>query len=248
MTFPGVREEFAFGDLDYPEMSPGRHAAVILAHGGGQDASAFRPEAEDLLRAGVAALRLDLPAAREMPAFDRGAEGVQAMARMVDRISEAVETLRKHSRVDASRIAYVGISYGAWLGIVAASRTAPLSRYVLIAPPPRMSEFLAGDSDLQRNLRSGAGDQAVAAYLRALSAFDAAAHISAIRDVPVLFQWGTHDQFIPRESAEELSSSAGPNATSRWYEVDHPGIMDDALARADRLEWLLSGLGERPAK
>jgi pimeloyl-ACP methyl ester carboxylesterase len=165
------------------------------------------------------------------------------MERTSDRISGAFQTLQQHPRLDASRNAYVGISFGAWLGIVAASQTAPLSRYVLMAPPPSMSEFLAGDSDAVRRLRSGAPAPAVTEYLRALSDYDAAAHIRALRDVPILFQWAAHDQFITREAAEELTSAAGPNATSRWYDVDHPGLMEDASARSDRLHWIRTALG-----
>ncbi len=52
----------------------------------------------------------------------------------------------------------------------------------------------------------------------------------------LLLQFGTYDEKLSRDQAEEMIAIAGPSHEVRWYETDHD--FEHREATADRVEWL----------
>jgi alpha/beta superfamily hydrolase len=143
--------------LHLPE-GDGLFPGAVLCHphpefGGSMDASIIGTLARGLAHAGWAALRFNFRGVGESQgAYDEGrgeAEDVEA----------AIAFLGAQAAVDASRLAVVGYSFGAWAGLEAAQRSLAVKAVVAIGLPMwRFGEgwlsaygapklFLAGERD-----------------------------------------------------------------------------------------------------
>jgi pimeloyl-ACP methyl ester carboxylesterase len=226
------------GVLTTPEVAR-RAPAAIFAHGGGQTYRAFEAEAAQLSRGGVVTLLLDLPAARQLPDLTQPHLIVESLAASRAIVDAAVTLLRDVPATDRRRIAYVGVSYGAWVGVMYAAVSAFIPAYVLIATPPRMSEVLVGHPSFAF-LREDVSCEQLVRSKRVLRPADAVENAVALRERDVLLQWAVHDEIISADAASELEAASGTRAVSERYGTGHQAIATDPDARADRTQWLMS--------
>lgn len=215
-------------------------ATVVFQHQLGADAEQFEAEAVALARqCGWASILVAAPFSRSPAArlgFDATVPGRDAELQR-----KAVVDLRRAIDValaqgfDASRVGYVGHSYGAnWGGVLSAVEP----RYRALVLIAGVGSVTAGmhdknpEWDATRNLL---GPEGFARYRQSLEALDPEPYVRRAKPRALMFQFGTRDSFTPRPDAERFASSA-PAAEVRWYDADHN--MDSAAARVDRRGFL----------
>jgi dienelactone hydrolase len=132
------------GDVALPD-GPERVPAALLLNKAAGDRHAYRGLAEALARRGVASLRLDLRAHGESTNLGRFAppDG-RALLDGSDRdVAAGLDALRRHSRVDGSRIAVVGSSYSGEAMMEAGRKGGWAAAYVGLSPGSLSDESIA---------------------------------------------------------------------------------------------------------
>jgi dienelactone hydrolase len=219
---------------------------VVALHGGGQDRNAFLPEACLLAELGIASLLIDLPQARAFPNFSRPDLERDTFAQTVITVRRGLDCLSLRSDIDMCRGATVGFSFGAWIaGIVAAVDARP-KRAVLIAGVPRMSEFWRASlhPDVVR-IRQGLQPGIMDRYAEAAKPLDASEYLQCCSNIPLLFQFGTGDEFISQEYVREVTPYACGTDQLKVYESGpHYSMFFNPDARRDRLSWLRDQLAQ----
>lgn len=184
---------------------PGPHPVILFQHGGGSSRSDFLEEAAALAERGATAFLLQAPERASI----RG--GIVANVVAWRRVLDWVEEQR---RLDGSRIAFVGISYGAAIGADLAGADDRVSTFVLMSGPPRWRG--AGISDLEPE------------------------DWVAKSDARFLFQVGRRDDVVAPADAQKLYGAAPRTKELRRYDAGH---VLNAAAQQDRIRWLSARLG-----
>lgn len=154
---------------------------------------------------------------RQMPSIRR------STYRMPGLLTGAAEYLAELPEVDSTRIALVGVSFG--VPFAAPAGQDPIFRGVALHH---------GGADLELLFRTnfpigspflrGIAAKFIAWYLREL---DPGRHVAAISPTPLLLINGLYDEFVPRQSAEQLFEAARPPVYQMWLPHDH--LMPDEL-------------------
>jgi cephalosporin-C deacetylase-like acetyl esterase len=225
----------------------GPFAGLVYLHGSETDRNDFLDEAVAMASGGAVSVVLDAPFART--GADRraylqsygGPERERDMtAQTVIDLRRAYDLLSARADVDPARLGYIGHSWGASLGAVLASVDARPIALVLICPRPSWTGFLAtSTAGWVSSAKTLVGEDRWNAYLTAMAPLDALAVIDAINGERLELQYGTADEVVPPEVAQQLVDAA-PGATVAWFEAGH--ALDDA-ATADRVGWLVERLG-----
>lgn len=185
--------------------APGPLPVVLFQHGGGSSRDDFLQEAAAVVERGAAAVLVQAP---ERPSTRAGiVANVVAWRRVLD----WVET---RTRLDARRIAYVGISYGAAVGAVLAGADDRVATFVLLSGPPRWHGARVADLEPEDWIGRS--------------------------DARFLFQVGTADDVVPPEDAEALYEAAPEPKEIRRYDAGH---LLNAEAQRERVAWLSRVLG-----
>ncbi|MCB0035617.1 MAG: prolyl oligopeptidase family serine peptidase, partial [Anaerolineales bacterium] len=191
------------GMLSIPE-SRGRIPAVILTHGCGSIGSAELSWADRLNEFGVATLLVHSFGARHIPEVCTGQYQVNIASMLADAYS-ALDTLAAHSRIDPSKIAILGLSFG--------------GRTALWASHTRFQE------------RYGSGENQFAAYLAfyPASCYIQLADETEVSGGPMRIFHGAADDWIPIEPCQayiERLKTAGIDAALLEYPDSHHGFDD----------------------
>jgi uncharacterized protein len=212
---------------------------VVLMHGLPGNARGMTAYAQLLAEHGAVVIAIDAPFARRagqpvrLIAADR-AEQIQ----LIRDLQRAVDVLRARANVDATRIAYVGFSYGGAMGAL----------FVGIERRLRAAALVVGDGGLVTHF-TGPEDLTFMASLSCATRVDwfrAMAPIEPIRFIPhasptaLLLQSGRLDALVPPADAETLHAAVPEPRTIRWYEAGH-GL--DLQAARDRHDWLQAQIG-----
>ncbi|MFL5576412.1 MAG: alpha/beta hydrolase [Gemmatimonadaceae bacterium] len=179
-----------------------------------------------LLERGLASLAIDLPlhGEREDNAAGAGISDEElrnplALARRwraaLEECRVALRYLAAVGEVDAGRLAVVGYSMGAYLGVMAAARE-----------PAVRALVLAAGGDLPANTPFAPLVRTVVDPVRAVRQYAGR---------PLLMVHGRHDRTILPEQAERLFAAASEPKEIVWYDGSH-WLPDDAVRRA--AEWL----------
>jgi dienelactone hydrolase len=170
---------------------------------------------------GVAALAIDLPlhGERDAPLQRQSLLNPLALVRhwrlALAECAAALDCLADHERYDPSRLAIVGYSLGAFVGVTAAARD-PRVRAVVLAA--------AGDLPLGTPLER---------LVRRI-----ADPIKAVRKLagrPFLMAHGRFDRTVAPRDAQRLFDAAGEPKEMRWWNAGH---ILPAEAVEDAAEWL----------
>ena len=231
----------ATGRLSVPE-GAGPFAGILLMHGMPGNAEQMTAYGALLARHGAVVVALDAPFARRGGAplrltEDDSVEQVQLMADL----QRAVDLLVARPDVDASRLGYVGISYGGAMGALFVGIERRLKTGVLVVADGGLVTHLTGPDD---------GGSPVAAlscaerrrWLESMIPIEPIKYVGFASPTPLLLQSGRQDNLVPPNDAGRLHAAVGDPKTIRWYDAGH-GLT--AGAARDRLLWLQQWLGMR---
>lgn len=220
---------------------------VVALHGGGQDRDTFLAEAYLLADVGIASLLIDLPAARTFPNFSSPDVDQDKRVQTVITVRRGLDCLSLRSDIDMSRGAIVGFSFGAWIGTIVAAVDGRLKGAILVAGPPRMSEFWRASLHPEVvQVRTGLQPGVMDRYAATTKPHDASEYLQRCSNVPLFFQFGTGDEAISQEDVSELMPYAcGTNQLNVYESNSHYQIFLNPDARRDRLSWLRDQLTPR---
>ncbi len=183
-------------------------------------------DARDLAKQGVAGLTLSRP--RDGLTCTKRDPGLVVAGVVFTR--RALDALAARPEVDATRLGYVGFSWGAELGGILAGVDPRAKAVVLDSAAPYISRVNAGLCNRGR---------AYAPTVRALRALDPVRFVRHAAPAQLLIQNGTRDRLRPRPEVEELHRAATSPKTTRWYAAGHP-LNEQAFS--DRAAFLLAQL------
>jgi poly(3-hydroxybutyrate) depolymerase len=146
-------------------------------------------------------------------------------------LRRAVDVLVARPDVDAERIGFAGVSYGAILGGVLAGVDHRIGAFLLVSGYPRFIETLP--LDLRQE-----------AYAQAMDPVDPIHYIGHAAPSTLFFQFGRFDStMLPMAPLEYFDAASEPKEV-RWYDAGH-GL--NSQAYYDRGEWLATQLGLDPS-
>ena len=231
----------ATGRLFVPE-GAGPFAGILLMHGMPGNAEQMTAYGALLARHGAVVVALDAPFARRggSPVRFTEADSAEQVQLMTD-LQRAVDLLVARPDVDASRLGYVGISYGGAMGALFVGIERRLKTGVLVVADGGLVTHLTGPED---------GGSPVAAlscaerrrWLESMIPIEPIKYVGFASPTPLLLQSGRQDNLVPPRDAERLHAAVGDPKTIRWYDAGH-GLT--AEASRDRLLWLQQWLGMR---
>jgi uncharacterized protein len=172
-----------------------------------------------LLGHGIASLSVDLPLHGERGSGLNAASmrsPFEVMRRWRSALAECALALRymaARGEIDGARLALVGYSLGAFLGVRVAA-----------ANPQVRAIVLAAGGDLPNDTPFAALVRTVADPLRA---------VRQLAGRPLLMVHGRRDRTVSPEQAERLFAAAGEPKELRWWDAGHvlpPTAIDDAVA------------------
>lgn len=227
------------GQLAVPT-TPGPHAGVIVLHGlPGDAASAMRVQGLALAERGTVALAIDAPWVRRGALPDFTPRDSADQVQLMKDLQRAVDVLVARRDVDASRIGYVGGSYGGAMGALFVGLERRLRAAVLFVPDGGLVAHLTDAHGAPigplAELEAGARER----WLAAMRPIEPIRFIAEAAPTALLFQNGRSDPFVAVEDAEALHRAAREPKEVRWYDAGH-GLT--TAARSERLEWIVERL------
>jgi uncharacterized protein len=181
-----------------------------------------------LARRGIASLSIDLPLhgeRREAAASSSASNPLELMRRWraaLDEASEGLRDLAARPEIDAGRLAIIGYSLGAFLGVIVAARE-----------PEVRALILAAGGDLPEGTPFGRLVRTVADPIRAVRRYAGR---------PLLMVNGRRDRTVRPEQAERLFAAAGEPKAMRWWDAGHY-LPEESIE--DAVRWLEHALGVR---
>jgi dienelactone hydrolase len=148
--------------------------------------------------------------------------------------SRATDYLVSRKDIDAHRLSYVGISWGAITGVT----------YCAHDPRIAVVASLVGGGNFAGLIPGGAPKD----LIEKTRAFDPYYHIAYIAPRPLLLVNVTRDQLVPRLLSESLQKAAPAYAKKVWLNADHFFNGVDRQAEAGSvLDWVIQNLNRIPA-
>jgi dienelactone hydrolase len=211
--------------------------AIVLQHGTGQGAIDVSDAGRIYAEYGAVVIAIDAPFSRRSPSgLMVFPEDRDEQIQLMKDLQRAVDVLRSRPNVDKTRIAYVGFSYGGAMGVQFVGIERRLKAAALVVADAGLVTHSTGS--LFKSI-SGLPCSRRAGWMRAMTPIEPIRFIGNA-NVPLLFQNGRFDEFVPPTNAAELHAAAPEPKTIQWYDGGH-GLT--AQANADRLKWLQDMIG-----
>jgi dienelactone hydrolase len=234
VSFTGPSDTRLTGYLATPS-GPGRHPAVVYAHGAGGDRHELLDEARFMAEKGAVTLTLDMiySPSRLQAQPSAGMEAIRANSALevecVKEVRRAVDLLQSLDTVDGDRIGYVGWSQGARMGALTSGIEHRIEAFDLIAGGAApISAFLdAAPANLRPELRE------------IFEKTDPLGHVAQAAPSALLFQLGRQDEVVPEAALRELARAGSEPKEVRWYETGH---LPNEDLWADSRSWLADEL------
>jgi uncharacterized protein len=216
----------------------GPFPGVIVQHGLPSTKEDFLPIGIDLARTGAMAILIDAPFNRpHQGTIRRDISGTpkdrDEQIQLIIDLRRAVDLLIARPDVDADRLAYVGISYGAAMGGLLAGVEDRIKAYVLAVGDGGLVSHFTGPHDPQPPPSISAEDWE--RWLAAMRPIEPINFIRQAAPAALLFQAGTKDELVPPEDARRYQQAASQPKEIRWYEAGHEL---NCTAREDMMAWL----------
>jgi predicted esterase len=235
-TFRSAGSNDATGSIVIPPRRNGKAPVVLWAHAYGSARSQFAPEAARLADRGIASVMWDM----NMTRFNRSGVDLQdpvyasetfetLMLQDVKDARKLLDLVEQRPELDSTRIAFVGVDYGAMLGTILGVADDRIDAFVLTTPFGEPSRYFA---------KQLVPPESVDSFVDDLSRYDPVNLIGSV-DRPILIQHARRDSIVERADADKLDDVAG-DAEVKWYEADHQLV---AEAEDDRATWLADKLG-----
>jgi len=224
----------ATGRLFVPE-GPGPFAGLVLMHGLPGNAEQMTFTGTLLARQGAVVVALDAPFARRGGSPLRFTEADSAeQVQLITDLQRAVDLLVARPDVDASRLGYVGFSYGGAMGALFVGIERRLKTGILVVADGGLVTHYTGPED---------GGSTFAAltcaqrrrWLQSMIPIEPIKYVGFAAGMPLLLQSGRQDELVTPRDAEQLQAAVGDPKTIHWYDAGHSL---NAEASRDRLSWL----------
>lgn len=232
----------ATGRLFVPQ-GAGPFAGLLLQHGLPGTAQQMTGLGVVLARHGAVVVALDAPFARRggSPVRFTEADSAEQVQFMTD-LQRAVDLLVARPDVDASRIGYMGISYGGAMGALFVGIERRLRTGILVVADGGLVSHFTGPEDAGGPL-AGLACAERRRWLESMIPIEPIKYVGFASPTPLLLQSGRQDVLVPPNDAELLHAAVRDPRTIRWYDAGH-GLT--AEAARDRLLWLHQWLGMQP--
>jgi len=200
--------------------------AALLLHGFMLDKERMASHVgAELLARGVASLAIDLPLHgerfRAIGSVRTPFEAIRLWNAALDQSALALRYLGERAELDSGRLALVGYSLGAFLGLKVATRE-PSVRAVLLAAAGDLPDYIP-----------------FATIARSI--IDPLKLVARLAGRPLLMVHGRADHTILPAQAERLFQAARQPKEIRWWDSGH---VLPPVAIADAADWLAARMGE----
>lgn len=231
----------ATGLLFVPE-GAGPFAGLVLQHGLPGSAAQMMGQAVVLARHGAVVVALDAPFARRGGSPVRFTEADSAeQVQFMTYLQRAVDLLVARPDVDASRLGYMGVSYGGAMGALLVGIERRLKTGILVVADGGLVSHFTGPEDGGSPF-AGLTCAQRQRWLGSMIPIEPIKYVGFASPTPLLLQSGRQDNLVPPRDAERLHAAARDPKTVQWYNAGH-GLT--AEAARDRLSWLQEHLGMR---
>ncbi len=249
ISYAGAKGDRVDAYLVLPK-TDGPHPAVLFGHWGQGNRAEFLPEAILYARRGTVSL---LPAnpwtrsgsARKSLRYFYGAENDRELyIEAVDDLRRGLDLLLAWPGVDASKLAYVGHSYGAqWGAILTAVDRRIRATVLMTGVPDAATIWLESDDPEFAGYRAAMPDT-VRRYAETLSSLDAIRYVPQAAPTPLLFQFARFEALFGEKAMRRYYAAASEPKEELWYDCGHD--MNDPQALVDRSNWIAKQLGLSP--
>jgi dienelactone hydrolase len=231
----------ATGRLFLPE-GAGPFAGLVLQHGLPGNAQQMTGEGVLLARHGAVVVAIDAPFARRggSPVRFTEADSAEQVQLMTD-LQRAVDLLAARPDVDATRLGFVGFSYGGAMGALFVGIERRLKTGILVVADGGLVSHFAGPEDGGSPF-AGLPCAERRRWLESMIPIEPIKYVGFASPTPLLLQSGRQDDLVPPRDAERLHAAVRDPKTILWYNAGH-GL--NAEAARDRLVWLQQRLGMR---
>ena len=212
---------------------------VVVMHPSGSPAKAMAPYAQQLAAYGAVVIAIDAPYFRRGGAIlSFTSQDRQELIQLMKDLQRAVDVLIATGRVDKTRIAFEGYSYGAAIGagfvgierrLKAAVLTAPMGGLVSLVTMPEKLPSLANLSCETR-----------AVWFEAMTPVESIRFIANASPTALLMQAGRFDTAVLPADAQTLYDAAPDPKEPRWYDTGH---VFDQRAAIEKHDWLHQQIG-----
>ena len=216
VEFNGIRKDRVPAFLYVPKDGRKTHPGVLLQYGSGGNKGTNYIVAlgQQFVGKGFVVLTIDAPHKGERkPKTGRGllaslAEQGQFQWYCGD-YSRAVDYLVTRPEVDAEKVGYAGVSWGAITGVT------------FVAHDPRIKAMasIVGGGNFMGTIADKV--EMPPEVIEIARSFDPVYHVSLIAPRPLLLLNVTKDQLVPRFFADSLHAAAGKGAKKVWLNTDH---------------------------
>jgi cephalosporin-C deacetylase-like acetyl esterase len=235
-VMPGVRIDAV---LVTPQSTRTKTGAIVWVHSSGFFQQL--PDAMLLAEAGAVSLLINpiIPNWSASPETWR-----QMMVQAVVSVRRGTDLLLRRSDTDSERLAFVGHSYGALIGVDAAAVDKRFRAAVFEVGLPGMSVHIrTAQIAFASGIRENLGKQLNTA-LSVIEPLDAIHYVGALAPAALLFQSAHLDPGVPDAQAQALFDAASEPKTLMWYDTGHEVL--DIAAISDRARFLVSHLKLKP--
>ena len=222
-----------YGMLVLPARIKGKTAAIVWTHSNGFYSQL--PDAMLMARDGAISLLLELSASTE-----NGDAARLEMLRSVISLCRGVDILTARPDVDPQRIGFVGHSYGAMMGTVAAAVDKRFKAAVFEVGLLGMSIHIrTSPHPWAESVRAEKGDK-LEEFLAAIEPLDAGHYVGHLAPTALLFQSARLDLGVPDKDAQAFFDAASEPKQLKWYDTGHEVL--DIAAISDRARFLSTQL------
>lgn len=224
-----------FDPVQRSSLRPG----IVLMHGAPGNALQMANQGQGLAEHGAVVIAIDAPFARRSGYFVRfTAQDRAEEIQLIKDLQRAVDVLRARPNVDATRIAYLGISYGGSMGALFVGIEKRLKAAVLVVGDGGLVSHFTSPGDV--DVIAGLSCAARVDWFRQMVPVEPIRFVAYAAPTPLLLQSGRLDDLVPVADAEALHAAAPEPRTIRWYDAGHNL---NAQALIDRHEWLNAQIG-----
>jgi dienelactone hydrolase len=219
----------------------GPFAGMLLQHGMPGNAAQMTVTGVGLARHGAVVVALDAPFARRggSPIRFTEADSAEQVQLMTD-LRRAVDLLVARPDVDASRLGYIGFSYGGAMGALFVGIEHRLKTGILVVADGGLVTHVAGPQD--GGTFAGLTCAQQRRWLESMIPIEPVKYIGFAPPTSLLLQSGTTDDLVPPADAERLHAAARDPKTIRWYNAGHSLLPQATL---DGHVWMQERLGMR---
>jgi hypothetical protein len=154
-------------------------------------------------------------------------------------LRRGIDLLLARNDVDATRLAYIGHSYGAQWGSILTAVDKRMKTSILMAGVAQFGDVYLrtsdpGLTDFRKTQPAGQLEK----YCEVLGQVDAIHFVGNAAPIPILLQFANYEQYFDKASMQHYISTASDPKKVLFYDTGHD--LNDFQALEDRYEWLVN--------